>query len=138
MTDLILLHQNCLSTQHPVFSEALNSQAVFIWDNDYFKKEAYSLKRLVFIYESLLELPVEIYQGSTLEVVEVLIQQHGSKKLWLAETPDAWLKQQLAMLTAKVELCWVPDKPFVELEQKEYTRFFKYWNKAKRQLLNDT
>ena len=40
-----------------------NKKALFIWDNSYFQSRSYTLKRLVFIYETLCQLPVEIIQA---------------------------------------------------------------------------
>ena len=51
---LIWIHEDALRITHPVFKLAPNgTEALFVWDNPYFQKLDYSLKRLVFIYESL-------------------------------------------------------------------------------------
>ena len=53
----IWLHEDMLSTAHPVFEQAdfKNEKPLsfFIWDQEYFKAQNYSLKRLVFLYETL-------------------------------------------------------------------------------------
>ena len=52
------------------FCEANESfKAIHIWDDEYYRTQRYSLKRLVFIYETLLELPLEIIHGNTLDIL---------------------------------------------------------------------
>ena len=68
---LLYIHEKGLGDNQPIFSRmAPNSRALFIWDDAYFKKRNYSLKRLVFIYETLTTMPVEIVHGKTLDIVK--------------------------------------------------------------------
>ena len=67
---LIWLHEDALCASHPVFSAAPSvCEAVFVWDDAYLQHAHYSLKRLVFLYETLCELPVTIIRGHTLEEI---------------------------------------------------------------------
>jgi hypothetical protein len=58
------MHPDCLSDAW--FTP--DDQAVFIFDDAYLAASGWGLKRILFVYETLLELPVEIHRGSTLRI----------------------------------------------------------------------
>jgi hypothetical protein len=126
---LILLHEKALRLSHPVFKVApKDTQAIFIWDDDYFRKVNYSLKRLVFLYETLCELPIQLFRGATVEVVRTL-QPSG---LFIPETNHPIIQSLIAELQTFVPVVIVPEEAFVELEQDlDPRRFFQYWGKIK-------
>ena len=63
---LILLHEESLRMTHPVFHAAPNAtRVIYVWDDAYVQCTAYSLKRLIFIYETLCGLAVDILRGDT-------------------------------------------------------------------------
>jgi hypothetical protein len=124
---LILLHEEALRITHPVFTVAPNdTKAVYIWDDDYFRRANYSLKRLVFIYETLCELPIEIFQGNTLMIIQGL----APSTLYLPTTNNPLLISLIdtLKLIASVEL--VADEAFVQIKSTaSFKRFSQYWNK---------
>lgn len=127
---LVLLHEEALRMTHPVFSAApLNTKAIFVWDDTYFKKMSYTLKRLVFIYETLLEMPIDIYQGETLSVIKTI----GPTEVFVPASANpeiARVMKEISLLT-KVEI--VSDEPFVKLKnQTDLKRFFQYWKTAQK------
>ena len=131
---LILLHEEALSISHPVFGAApKGTKAIYIWDENYFKQTNYSLKRLVFIYESLCELPIEIIYGDVIDIVKEL----ELEKIFIPTTNNYMIKDLInkIKLIASVEL--VDSKPFVNIDNSiEFRRFFQYWNKAEKIAFN--
>jgi len=131
---LILLHEEALSINHPVFAVApKGTKAIYIWDNNYFNQTNYSLKRLVFIYESLCELPIDIIHGDLIENIKEL--ELG--KIYIPTTNNYMIKDLInkIKLIASVEL--VDSKPFVNIDNSiEFRRFFQYWNKAEKIAFN--
>jgi len=70
---LLYIHDKALGSNHPIFSRInAETKAVFIWDDAYFKQRGYSLKRLVFIYETLCSMPVDIIYGTTSDVIKTI------------------------------------------------------------------
>ena len=131
---LIWLHEDALRVDHPLFSQAINAPACFIWDDAYMAEMGYGFKRRVFIYETLLELPVDIYVGPIAETLKNLAQKYGTSLILTGKTPNPLLKEQMNVLRADTEVTAIADSAFVQIDAKpELKRFFKYWNKAKKQ-----
>ena len=127
---LIWLHDKALSQSHPALDELNEStRVIHVWDDAYYQSRSYSLKRLVFIYETLCELPVEIIHGNTTDVLQTL----RPDKLIIPYTADTFIKKLSDELSQIAEVEIVKEKPFVAVAPDEaFKRFFKYWNKAKK------
>ena len=130
---LIWLHEEALRATHPVFTAApQGTRAVFIWDDRYLQQLDYSLKRLIFIYETLCELPVDIIRGDTIAVLKELspslIFAPASRKTHLVTLSDH------VRLVTQLEI--IEDDMFVSIPEKtDFKRFFKYWNLAQKTAL---
>ena len=133
MSDLIWLHEDALRARHPLFDAAPDARACFIWDDAYFDAMHYGLKRRVFLYETLIELPVTIYQGETVATLRALAQQNGASRILTGKTPNPHLRGFCDELRGTVPVTTLADKAFVQMDAPpELKRFFKYWNKAKK------
>ena len=131
---VIWVHEDALSQSHPVFSAAKNAKAVlFIWDNEYFQSQGYTVKRLLFIYECLLEMDVQIIKGNTLEVLSDFCEG----EIFTASTPNPYfldIIEQMGERSSKVTL--VEDDPFSQIPQdEEMERFFRFWNKGRKSIM---
>lgn len=134
MTRLIWLHEDCLRADHPVFAASdAGGRAIFIWDDAHLTAMGYGLKRRVFIYETLLELPVEIYRGATAPTLTDLAQRFDADEILTGKTPNLALKQIMDEVRNDKKLTAIADTPFVQMDSMpELRRFFKYWNKARK------
>lgn len=130
MSSIIWLHEDALSASHPAF--ASGAPALHIWDDAYLRAQDYSLKRLVFIYESLCQLPVTIERADTL----TLLRESPATTILIPESPNPFIRQVAAALPPEKTVTWVPAVPFVTLK-KPFTarRFFQYWQKAEKSAL---
>jgi hypothetical protein len=126
---IIWLHDKALSQNHPVFNNINEStKAIYIWDEEFFKKRSYSFKRLVFIYETLCQLQIEIIKGDTIEV----LKSFNPEKIIIPFTVDTQIKNLVEQLSEVFLVEIVEEKPFVNIGSGyKFNRFFKYWNKAK-------
>ena len=132
----IWLHEDSLSLDHPVFSHAGEpSCAVFIWDDAYFERQNYSLKRLTFIYECLIGLQerVVVYQGDT----ETLLRNIcADRKIYVADTPNPIFLEIIGKLAQDNVVEIVKDKPFINApDDVDMTRFFRFWNRSRKSAL---
>jgi hypothetical protein len=127
---LILLHEESLRMTHPVFHAApRGAQVIYIWDDEYIQRTGYSLKRLIFIYESLSELDVEILRGDTQSILE----QINPSIVYIPRTNNPLLLEMIESVHKVLPVELVEDEPFVKLEKPmEYKRFFQYWGKAEK------
>ncbi|MDJ0779427.1 MAG: hypothetical protein QNJ85_16285 [Gammaproteobacteria bacterium] len=133
MSGLIWLHEDALRSDHPVFAAAGDgSPAFFVWDDAYLQAMDYGFKRLVFIYESLVELPVTILHGDQQTCLARLARQHGGS-IYVPATPNQLLQNRIEHLQRDFDVVEVADTPFVELAREpDLGRFFRYWNKARK------
>ena len=145
MANLIILHEDALRLSHPIFRNKTKSlsdqsnweQPVFIWDTDYFSEAGYSLKRLVFIYETLSALPVDIYHGKMDDVIVRLIQEKSLTNIFIPATPNPKLCAFIDFTSSQVPTHVIDDEAFVSLDRTpDLGRFFRYWNKAKKAALS--
>lgn len=133
MSELIWLHEDALRAEHPVFDAAgADSLVVFIWDDAYLQQMDYGFKRLVFIYETLVELPLTILRGNQFECLARLAGEADGRIL-VPATPNPRLQQTIEGLRRGFEVEVVEDTAFAPLTQEvELKRFFRYWNKARK------
>lgn len=125
---IIWLHEKALSKTHLVF-EHLNehTKIIHVWDDNYYQKRGYSLKRLVFIYETLCELPAEIISGNTIEILKKL----NPEEILVPYTVDIEIRKIFDELSKVIPIVIIKENAFVDVsDHYEFKRFFKYWKKA--------
>lgn len=127
---LVWLHEEALRLTHPVFKAApAGIRTVYVWDDAYFKTAGYTLKRLIFIYETLCELPVDIIHADTRGTIAEL----APSTLYLPATNNPLLVAVIDSFRAIAPLKIVADEPFAVIKKPtEFRRFFQYWNKAEK------
>lgn len=124
------LHSDCLNAQWL----RLGDQAVYVFDDAQLEANGWGLKRIMFLYETLLELPVEIHRGPIVPTLAALAQPHG--ELTTVDTPDPWLRERMEELRQTTRVDLVPAPEFVRLEGRvDLKRFSRYWSKAEKELL---
>jgi hypothetical protein len=127
---LAWLHSDCLNASwfRP------EDQAVYVFDDAQLEANGWGLKRIMFVYETLLELPVEIYRGPIVETLAALAQPQGG--LVTVDTPDPWLRERIDELRQRLPVELVPAPVFVKLDGRvDLKRFSRYWSKAEKELL---
>lgn len=140
MTDLIWLHEGALRRTHPVFAMAgKGATALFIWDRERFAAGHVGARRQLFIYETLMEMEVDIYEGDAAGLVPRLVAAHGADRLLVPASPDPAIMRQLADIRRAmpdVTVEPVEDTAFVSLaKEPDLARFFRYWNKVRKTAL---
>ena len=78
------------------------SRALYIWDDTYFKTRGYSLKRLVFIYETLCEMDIEIIKGDTQKVLRTI----APDRVKTFQTEDSVINQMITKLQNDIDEEW--------------------------------
>ena len=133
---VIWVHGDCLSPNGPAFQAVPDAPALFVWDDALLKEWEISLKRVVFIYECLLELPVVIRRGDVAEEVVRFAAEHGATRILTAESPSprfrAICKQIATNMPSGSRLEVLRNEPFVDYDgYLDLKRFSRYWNKVK-------
>jgi hypothetical protein len=135
MKPIIWVHEDALSRDHPVFERAgRNARAVFIWDNEDFQSRQLSFKKLVFLYECLEDMNVEIIEGRTAEVLASLCSAQG--KLYTARSHNPQISNLINPLRSELDIIEVHKKRLSDVEiTADMARFFRFWNKAKKSIM---
>ncbi len=127
---LLYIHDKALGSNHPIFSRInAETKAVFIWDDAYFKQRGYSLKRLVFIYETLCPMPVDIIYGKTSDVIKTI----APTKIITSFTADLPIQNIFKDISKQFELEFVYQPSFSQIDDSfEFKRFLNIGIRQKR------
>lgn len=106
--------------------------ALYVFDDEKLRLENWSLKRIGFLYECLLELPLEIRRGDPVTEMLEFQEANQADAVITMDSPDPRLREQMHRLAAQI----VPQRQFVALTGKlDLKRFSRFWAKAERLLL---
>jgi hypothetical protein len=126
MTRLFWVHTDCLRRIH-------EQGAIFVFDPQQIEREGWGIKRLLFLYECLLEAPdLQILKGDSVELLSL-----ESAAVITEATPDPWIASRIQALQARGTNVEVrPAPPFSGIRaDASLTRFSRYWKKAGPKLL---
>lgn len=135
---IIWLHGDCLSSHHPAFQAYPEASALWVWDDALLLEWRISLKRLVFIYECLLELPVEIYRGNVVKEIGKFAQRQGADKVITSSSPSPRFEDICQGIRTELglELEILSIAPFIAHEGYiDLKCFSRYWKVARSELL---
>jgi len=140
MADLVWIHEDALRATHPVFDAASDgARAIFIWDSARFDAAFIGSKRRLFIYQTLVEMDVDIIAGKTADILSSRAACEDVSRLVVAETPNPAIHAALATVRRTcpdLQIDTIAETPFVSLAATpDLGRFFRYWNKAKKSAL---
>lgn len=85
---VIWVHGDSLSPYGPALKAYPNTPAIWVWDDALIEEWQLSLKRLTFIYECLLELPVVIRRGDVAAEIVAFTEEHHADLVVTAESPS--------------------------------------------------
>lgn len=144
MSDTIVwIHIDALSPTNPALSANPGVPAVFVFDDAYLADRKFSLKRIVFMYECLLEMPVTIRRGDSAAQVLAFSQEHGASRIVTTESVDPYLKAVYESIRKGQlqggRLEFAPVEPFAAIENSrlDLKRFTRYWGAVKQLALHE-
>ena len=109
--------------------------AVFIFDETFFAE--YSLKRLTFIYESVLEIPnIEVRSGSFVPELLDAVSAHNADRILLRKSVHPAVNRIVAQLSNQhnITVATIQHPAFVEDAPYDLKRFSRYWRQAEKKL----
>lgn len=134
MSTVVWIHNDCLSPLNPALQMHDGVPAVYIWDDQWLEAAQISLKRIQFIYESLLELPVEIRRGDVSAELLAFADDHGATQIATAESVDPrfhYHARRVASQVADLRVYRLP--PFIDTAERiDLKRFSRYWRTAQK------
>lgn len=130
---IIWVHGDCLSPYGPALAAYPEAPALFVWDDALLDEWAISLKRIVFIYECLLDLPVTIRRGDIVTELLMFAEEHSAARIVTAESPSPRFRGIVKALERTLPVEVLPVEPFLDYDGKlDLKRFSRYWRTAQR------
>jgi hypothetical protein len=128
--DLVWLHEDALRRSHPcVLAAGDGATCIHIWDDAYLQAANYSLKRLVFLYETAAEGGIDMLRGESYRT----LLEHPAVHVWIPQSPNPFIRTVTERLRAHKQVTMVEDDAFVQLPAgRSHTRFFAYWRHAEK------
>lgn len=127
---LFWLHDDAL-----VLPEEPPEAALFVFDDALMARRHYGLKRIGFIYERLLALPVEIFRGDARRIVPERAAALGCGAIlaWRVPCPD------LTALGEAIGVTWLERAGLVDLPARtDLRRFSRYWQQVRASAMRPT
>ena len=132
---IVWVHGDCLSPKNPALQTYPNAPAIWVWDEKLLEEWQISLKRIVFIYECLLELPVTIRRGDVAVEVVAFAKEHGADGVATADSPSPRFETICDDIEAAslLEVEVLSPEPFVKYDGYiDLKRFSRYWRVAQQ------
>lgn len=132
---LIWVHGDCLSPANPALQMYPDAPAIWVWDDALIDEWQLSLKRIKFIYECLLELPVTIRRGDVATEVISFAQECDRHAIVTVTSPSPRFKNICQNIASQLPITVLPTEPFFEYEGYiDLKSFSRYWKVAERHL----
>lgn len=130
---ILWIHADCLSPYGPTFIAYPQAPAIFVFDEPLLAAWQISLKRLTFIYECLLELPVTIRRGEVSSQIRSFADEQSANRIVTTESPSPRFHAIRAELQRHLPVETLPVAPLVTATGPlDLRRFSRYWQVAKR------
>lgn len=134
---IIWVHGDNLHQQSRAFGLYPTAPSLFVFDQPTLKLYDLSLKRVVFLYESLLELPVEIHLGQTVAEVLAFAKEHQADGIVTMMSESVGFHRRVQQLRAHLPVQVLSDRAIVDDEQAyDLRRFMRFWNQVRETALN--
>lgn len=134
---IVWVHGDALSPTNPALQAYPAAPALFVWDDALLDGYAISLKRVLFIYESLLELPVVIRRGDVADELLRFAAEHTTQTVVTTESVAPRFHHIARTITRQGLTLRVLRPPaFLETSERlDLQRFSRYWRVAQKHLL---
>ncbi|WP_392349382.1 hypothetical protein [Parasynechococcus sp.] len=128
---IVWVHEESLGPANPALQDYPEAAAVFVFDEAWINNQHISRKRLGFLYETCLELPVTLRKGDVAAEVLGFARRHGADGIVTTAAVDPRLKRVAAALERELPLVILDGEPFVALPRPpRLGRFSRYWREA--------
>ena len=128
---ILWIHDEALGPANPALRAWPEAPALFVFDSDWIRTERISRKRLGFLYEAALELPVTLRKGDVAAEVLAFAQRHGADGVVTSTAVDPRLQRIAQAIEAKLPLQELEPDPFVDMPRPpRLGRFSRYWREA--------
>ena len=128
---ILWIHEEALGATNPALQTWPDAPAVFVFDTHWIRDARISRKRLGFLYENALDLPLTLRKGDVAAEVLAFARRHGADGVVSSSAVDPRLERIGAAIDAELPLELLHPQPFVALPHPpRLGRFSRYWRDA--------
>ena len=128
---ILWVHEEALGPNNPALRAWPDAPALFVFDTLWIQQQRISRKRLGFLYENALELPLTLRKGDVAAEVIAFAQRHDADGVVTSTAVDPRLQQIADAIDAELPLQELEPDAFVELPRPpRLGRFSRYWREA--------
>jgi hypothetical protein len=136
---IIWVHGDCLRATNPAYLGYPETPSLFVWDDALLREWHISLKRIVFMYECLLEMPCAIRRGDVADELIAFARAHGAQRIATVDSPSPRFRAIVQRLKGDIPVEILPEEPFLAEEAAfDLSRFSRYWRAAERHAFEPT
>ncbi|MEN9214961.1 MAG: hypothetical protein Q6K81_02890 [Gloeomargarita sp. DG02_5_bins_242] len=130
---VVWVHGDSLSPTNPALLANPGAPAVWVWDEELLAQWQISRKRIVFIYECLLELPVAIRRGKVVPEIRQFMQEHAAQTIVTTASPSPRFRAICQELSGSFTLEILPMPALIPPQKHlDLRRFSRYWKVAEK------
>jgi hypothetical protein len=134
---ILWMHGDCLSPQNAAYQAYPNAPAVFVFDDALLAEMGITLKRVMFMYECLLEMPVTIRRGDVVTEVLAFAYEQQAHSIATVDSPSPRFHRLCAAIGETLPVEVLEEIPFLDYDgQLDLGRFSRYWREAQRHLFD--
>lgn len=128
---ILWVHEEALGPSNPALIAHRGTPALFVFDSHWIRTASISRKRLGFLYESALDLPLTLRKGDVAEEVIAFAKRHNADGVISSLPVDPRLERIAAAIDGQIDLELLEPEPFVQLPRPpRLGRFSRYWREA--------
>ena len=128
---ILWIHEEALGPANPALRAWPEAPALFVFDTRWMQNSRISRKRLGFLYETALELPLTLRKGDVTAEVLTFARRHQADGVVTSTGVDPRLQQIAEAIETEMPLQELDPDPFVELSRPpRLGRFSRYWREA--------
>ena len=128
---ILWIHEEALGPANPALHAWPEAPALFVFDTSWIQNSRISRKRLGFLYETALELPLTLRKGDVVAEVLAFARRHQADGVVTSTGVDPRLQQIAEAIETELPLQELDPDPFVELSRPpRLGRFSRYWREA--------
>ena len=128
---ILWVHEEALGPANPALRAWPDAPALFVFDTHWIETNRISRKRLGFLYENALELPLTLRKGDVAAEVIAFAQRHDADGVVTSTAVDPRLQRIADAIDAELSLQELEPDAFVELPRPpRLGRFSRYWREA--------
>ena len=128
---ILWVHEEALGPNNPALQAWPDAPALFVFDTLWIQQQRISRKRLGFLYENALELPLTLRKGDVAAEVIAFAQRHDADGVVTSTAVDPRLQRIADAIDTELPLQELEPDAFVELPRPpRLGRFSRYWREA--------